>query len=423
MGRRKKEEVQGETYMTTETKEVETIISEGGPVVVDIPIIPSEKIEVQNKEEKIQTSEYLKKELTADEVNQSQSIKDSLDLFLKKVDLTIYDDAVKTTIPTGIDSLDTVLGGGIATGFTQIVGPPGGGKSALAAKILAAGQRKYAGKFIGVYIDSEESTTESRLAQLGVIYPKIKPYVNVSVEKIFQIVEGICAFKDNNPHLMDVPSVVIWDSIANTVTEAGYEADDPNSVTGQKARLLSFLLPKYIANLNKYSVCLVAVNQLRDKIDMGIIKTAADLKFLGDKQIPGGKSILFNSIQLLLVRPSTDIKGEYGFTGIKVMCKAVKNKLFTPNIEIPLVFSFERGFSNFWSNYEMLKNFKRISAAAWCTLGDYTEKKFRQNQAIEFYRTDPKFKELFDSLVQEVLKKEYIDTYSNTAFSTVETDW
>lgn len=389
---------------------------------LDAPILSSEKVPVINKEEKILTSEYLQTKLTDKEIEQASSIKDALNLFLKKIDLT-QDSSVKTTIPTGIDVLDTVLGGGIATGFTQIVGPPGSGKSAIAAKILATGQRKFPGKFIGVYIDSEESTTESRLAQLGVIYPRIQPYVNVSIEKIFQIVEGICSFKENHPEVQDIPSVIVWDSIANTVTEAGLETDDPNSVTGQKARLLSHLLPKYIKEMNKYSVCLVAVNQLRDKIDMGIFKTPADLKFLGDKQIPGGKSILFNSIQLLFIRPSGDVKGEYGFMGIKVHCKMVKNKLFTPNIEIPLIFSFERGFSNFWSNYELLKTVKRIDAGAWCTLGDYTAKKFRQHQAIELYRTDPKFKEIFDSLVQEVLKTEYIDKFSNTASSVVEADW
>ena len=57
-----------------------------------------------------------------------------------------------------------------------------------------------------------------RLAQLGVRYPKIRPYTDITVEKVFKFVEALCSYKENNPQYLDYPSVIVWDSLANTLT-------------------------------------------------------------------------------------------------------------------------------------------------------------------------------------------------------------
>jgi len=170
----------------------------------------------------------------------------------------------------------------------------------------------------------------------------------------------------------------------------------------------------------KYNICLLAVNQLRDRIEIGKFKTQNDLKWLGEKTIPGGKSVIFNSIQLGIMKSNGDLKGEYGFLGSNITLKNIKNKLFTPNIPINLIFSYERGFSNFWTNYELLKTTKRIQTGAWVYLKDYPDKKMRQNQVISVYKTDPKFKELFNKEVMNVLQTEFIDKYSSTNCESVD---
>lgn len=378
------------------------------------------KVKVEEKEQKILTSEYTKNVLTEEELKSAKDLVKSFSLFLSnKMDIS-EDDGIKTTIPTGIDLLDTVMGGGFATSLVQIVGNPGTGKTALACKVLATGQRKFPGKFIGMFVDSEESMTTSRLIQLGVNNPPINPYGDVTVEKVFKMVEGMCIFKEENPVLMDVPFAIVWDSIANTLTEKANITDDVNSVLGEKARVLTHALPKYVKKLNKYKISLVAINQLRDKIQMGPFPTVADLKFLSDRSIPGGKSALFNSVQLLYLKAGKSIKGEYGFDGFLVECRAVKNKLFTPNIDFTLVFSFERGFSNFWTNYELLKKFKRVQSGSWCKLNEYPKVKFRQKDAIRLYREDPDFRQCWDEQVRSVLEEEYIKRFSSTTEDLVE---
>lgn len=399
MGRPPKEKKQ-------ETVDAESVLKE----------IEEDFIEVENPEEKITTSEYLQQEISEEASNAADDLNKTFLDFLEKDNIKVSDTIIKGTVPSGIDVLDAIMGGGAVTSLCQIVGMPGAGKSALAARILATGQRKWPGKFIGLYIDTEQSMTEERLAQLGVNYPTIKPITQgIYVETVFKIIERLCAMKEDNKELMEYPSVIVWDSIANTAPEKAATTDDHHKLLGLKAALLSFYLPKYVDKMNQYNISLIAVNQLRDKIEMdgGFSFQEPTLKFL-DKNIPGGKSLLYNSVQLPYVRQSSKLGGDYGFEGISVKCKFVKNKLFTPNIEIDMVFSFEHGFSNFWTNYELLKKCKRVTVGGgWVNLDGYSGAKCQQKLAIIKYNEDSDFKEAWDNAVKDTIQSEFLDKYKS----------
>jgi len=390
--------------------------SEITPIVINRFPNEEKKVEVKAEakelmpEEKSQP-ESSSKELTPQEIDSANAMGSMLSAFLSKT-IQNPDDSNVKVIPTGIGVLDTILGGGVATKLFQVVGQPGCGKSALVARILATAQRTWPAKFMSVYIDSESAMSEDRLAELGVNYPRIKPYCeDISVEKVFKFVEQICVLKTEHPEYMDIPACVVWDSIANTLSDKGMEVEDKNSVMGQKAAVLSHLLPKYVNKMSKYNVSLIGVNQLRDKIEMGITHAPPTLKFLADKNIPGGNSLLYNSSQLIFLRQREVLK-DYGFDGIIVSVRSIKNKLFTPNIEVELVFSYEHGYSNFWSNYELLKKFKRVTVGGgWVTLDGFSGKKCQQKQAIQKYKEDSEFKEAWDNAVKDLLKTEYLDKY------------
>lgn len=376
---------------------------------------PSKKAK-QNIEEKILTSEYGSNVVKEKDAEEAKNLLDDLTSFLSKETKSDPSSGITSTIPTGIDLLDAVLGGGVCTSLTQFVGMPGSGKSTLASKVIATGQRKWPGKFISVYIDSEESMTTDRLSELGIIYPKIKPYRENKIESVFKIIEAICAYKESNPELIDIPSIIVWDSIANTIPEKALSVENVSQVLGLKAAMLSFLLPKYVNKINRYNIALIGINQMRDKIDMGgpYSKTPSVLRFLPNNSIPGGLSLQHNTTQLFWCRQSSMIDEDvYGFECIKVVGKLVKNKLFTPNIDIELVYSFSKGFTNFWTNYELLKKFKRINVGGgWVKLNGYdSDTKFRQKEAIFRYQDDEKFKKAWDENVKDVIQKEYIDKY------------
>ena len=354
-----------------------------------------------------------KVDIDLEQENQAKALYAEFSAFLEQRDGIRPDVGTKQTISTGIDLADAILGGGFAIGaLVIIVGQPGSGKTMLAIQTLAQGQRQYKGELLPLFLDSEEATTTVRLANLGVIHPKIKPYVDITVEKVFKVLEGLCVYKAEKD-IIDVPSVVIWDSIANTLTEKEREAEDPKNVIGYKARVLSMTIPQYVSKCAKHNICLLAVNQLRDVLDMGQFAAPKDLKFMSHtKDMPGGQILKYNAFQLVEMKVGKAIEPEkLGFEGIRVKIKCVKNKLFPPNVEVTLVGSFTTGFSNFWTNYEFLRDTKRLVTGAWNYLVALPDKKFRTKDAMKLYKEDETFKNAFDSAAKEAIKTEIIEKY------------
>jgi RecA/RadA recombinase len=375
-------------------------------------IQPDEE-EVKKEKKKVRMSKKDKAEVESPDL--TQDLYAEFSAFLKaKADIS-PDVSVKQLIPTGIDILDAILGGGFAAGaLAVIVGAPGSGKSMLADQTLGNAQKLYKGKLLGAVLDSEEATTKLRLAQLGVRYPMIDPYNDITIEKVFKFLEGICLFKEEKG--ITDPSVVIWDSVANTLSEKEREAEELKNVIGYKPKLLSLLIPKYIAKCAKNNICLIAINQLRDLIQMGLYPVAKDLKFMSSqKDMPGGNSLKFNAFHLIEMKVKSVVDREkYGFDGVISSLKCVKNKLFTPNIDIAIVGSFVEGFSNFWTNFEFLKDSKRLTTGAWNYLVNLPDVKFRTKDALATYNENADFKAAWDNSVKDAIKTEIIDKYTVT---------
>jgi RecA/RadA recombinase len=368
------------------------------------------KPEVKEKLKKNKVTTVVKEKTEYSENDAVELYKEFSSFLETSIDI-LPDTGVKDTISTGIDLLDGILGGGFVIGALNIiVGQAGCGKSMLAMQVLGQAQYQFKGNLIGAFLDSEESTTTTRLSNLGVRYPKLKPYNDVTIEKVFKFLEGLCVFKQEK-NLVETPSVVIWDSIANTLSNKEREAEDINSVIGYKAKLLSLLIPKYVSKCSKNNICFIAVNQLRDSLQMGPYQAPRDLKFMSSsKEMPGGTVLKYNAFQLIEMKIGKVLENDkYGFDGIMVKVKCVKNKLFPPNIEIEIAGSFTTGFSNFWTNYEFLKNNKRLVSGAWNYLVSKPDTKFRTKDALELYNTNKEFQNLFDKESKECIKSEIID--------------
>ena len=386
--------------------------------------ITKEEYEKQNQEDSVKMSEAL------------SSIKvDDSDIHLEKVDKKKLEDSnelkdlyaefndfievkgemkaeieEKLTVSTGIDVLDAMLGGGFPVGaLSIIVGNPGSGKSMLAIQTMGAAQRQYKGALTS-FLDSEEATTSQRLANLGVNKPKINPYTDITVEKVFKHMEVMCLFKEKKG-IVDIPSVLCWDSIANTSSQREREVEDLNQAIGFKARLLSFLIPKYISKCSKYNIAFIAVNQMREQLAMGQFAPAKELRFLSaGKSLPGGQSLKFNAFVLLEMKAKGVLDAaKYGFDGILVSVTSVKNKLMPPNMTVELIGDFVRGFNNIRTNFHFLVKNKRLKSGAWNYLETYPEKKFRTKDLETLYHEDDKFKEKYDEAVKECIQTEIIN--------------
>lgn len=334
--------------------------------------------------------------------------------FLEDKTQITCDTGIKDTIPTGIDLLDTVMGGGFAVGSMGVItGNPGSGKTMIALQTMGAGQRKYNGNILVSMLDSEEATTTIRMSNLGVNHPKIKPYNDITVEKVFKFLEGMCLYKEMKG-IIDTPSIVVWDSVANTLSQREREVEDINQAIGYKGRLLSLLIPKYLSKLSAYNICLICINQLRDVIQIGNFAPAKELKYMSQgKTMPGGNSLKFNAFHLIEMKArETATRDKYGFDGYFAELICVKNKLFPPNIKISIAGNFTTGFDNFWTNFKFLVDNKRFITGAWNYLVNYPEKKARTKDLKELYISDPVFKQAFDESIIECLKTEIVDKYN-----------
>lgn len=360
----------------------------------------------QNIVNSIQLSKDEEEELAKDE---GLGLQMEFDQFLNdKVDVDNSDGGEFMKIKTGVDLIDHLSGGGFNVGaFTQIVGMPGSFKSTLLAQIIGYNQKVYNGQMLTVYYDTETSMTTKRLKQLGVDNPPIKPYDDVTVEKVFKTIEAMCAYKQAKK-ITDIPSLICWDSVANTTTDAERGTDNINSTMGLKQKLISQLLPRYLGKMKACSICLLGVNQLRDRLNVGMYSPAPDLMGTANFEIPGGKALKFNTTHLLKLQNRGQIKYEmYEFNGVQVEIEFLKNKSFSSYIKAPIIIDFKKGVSNFWTNYKLLVDNTRLKSGAWNSLVEYPEKKFRTKEAPQIYAEDPKFKEIFDRSVKEVLNQVY----------------
>ena len=338
--------------------------------------------------------------------------KEFAEFLVNKVDI-IENMGEKLTISTGIDILDAILGGGFAVGALNIiVGQPGSGKSMIAMQSIGAGQKQYNG-MLAAFLDSEEATTSLRLSNLGVRKPKIKPITDVTIEKVFKFLETLCVFKATKK--ISLPSMLVWDSIANTLSQKEREVEDINSVIGYKARLLSILVPKYVAKCATHNIAWVAVNQLRDEMAIGgPFSAPKQLRFMSTgKSMPGGNILKFNAFNLIEMKAKGSLDPEkIGFEGIMTSVKTVKAKLFPPNVEIELIGSFVEGFNNFRTNWHFLAKNKRLHTGAWNYLPSCPEIKLRTKDAENVYKDNPKFKEEWDKAVKEAIQVEIIQKYN-----------
>ena len=320
-------------------------------------------------------------------------------------------------ISTNIDVLDLLLGGGIGLGtFTIVVGYSGSFKSTICAQIAKSYRENAVTEGITpfvVYIDTEASMSINRLNSLGLV--NVKPVSNATIEQVFAVIDKIIMYKEElaqkykNDIFLRVPALIVWDSIANTPTEAELKATDVNQVIGQKARVLSAILPKSIMKMQKYNINLLAINQFRDKVAIGPFQAPSDLKHLQhDKTMPGGNSVKFNASQVLefkVLEHKTAAESKYGFRHAKIEVKTVKNKFFPDGYKVQLVIDVARGVDNLYTNFEFLNQYKKVTVGAWSYLKSYPEKKFRIRELREVYNTDTVFKQKFDEEVKNTIEE------------------
>jgi circadian clock protein KaiC len=148
-------------------------------------------------------------------------------------------DQTLVRLSSGLEPLDSLLGGGIEQGTsTLIVGPPGTGKSTLAAQFAAAAGRR--GEHAAMFIfDESRSTLLSRTTGLGIDLAAQVAAGRVSIQQVdpAELSPGEFAHAVQHSVQVDKATVVVIDSLN------GYLAAMPNEkyLVIQLHELLTFL--------------------------------------------------------------------------------------------------------------------------------------------------------------------------------------
>lgn len=230
---------------------------------------------------------------------------------------------VKTFLPSGLMTLDIVLGGGWPMGrVIEVFGHEASGKSMLAAMACAQVQ-KLGG--IAVYMDVETSVDQDFFRALGVDLDKLF-YINpTDLEDVFGILEGMFEFKSAH-YGPEHPMVVVWDSVAATTNKDERQRAWEDKGYSTSAIYISAAFRKLKESFGLHNTLFFLINQTRSNV--GVL--------FGDSTTTyGGSAIRFySSTRIKLNEESKEKIGEKGahkrVVGINLRAECVKNKVIAP---------------------------------------------------------------------------------------------
>ncbi|MCR5309755.1 MAG: recombinase RecA [Bacilli bacterium] len=215
-------------------------------------------------------------------------------------------------IPSGSLLIDGALGvGGYPKGrIIEIFGPESSGKTTLALHAIAECQ-KAGGR--AAFIDAEHSIDPIYAKNLGVNVDELILSQPDCGEQALEIVEMLAesgAF-----------DLIIVDSVAALVPQAELDGEMTDSSVGLQARLMSKAMRKLAGILNRKSVAVIFINQLREKV--GVI-------YGNPETTTGGRALKFYATIRIDIRRSEAIKDGGEIIGNSCKVKIVKNKVSPP---------------------------------------------------------------------------------------------
>ena len=246
-------------------------------------------------------------------------------------------------IGSGSISLDNILTiNGFPKGrIIEIYGNESSGKTTIALQAvkecLASGGK-------AVYIDVENSLDINYLEAIGIDSEKLLLARPESGEQTFNIIDALIKTK-----MIDL---IVVDSVAALVPEVELKGDVVDQNIGAHARLMSKGLRMIQGIISKNNVCVIFINQIREKI--GIM-------FGNPEVTTGGRALKFFSSIRLEVRKSELLKEGNEIIGIKSKVTITKNKLGPPLKQTFIDIFFNKGYDfkneviNFAINYEIIK--------------------------------------------------------------------
>jgi protein RecA len=343
-------------------------------------------------------------------VNGSSSYLDEdLDLFKKELKKEFGDksaldddDFVTSFIPTKLDALDFLLGGGIPQGkLTEIVGKEGCGKSSFGIYMLGQIQKQGG---LGMLIDTENGAGDRfRFENFGVDTSKCIVSVEDLAEKAFMQIERVANYIQKKQ--INVPSLVVLDSVAGLTTRSELEADYDSGGFPATARMIKKGIQRVKLMCKETNLAVLFINQTRVKMG-GMVNPYTGPELTS----PGGDTLKFQAITRILLDRGKFLGDSKQPEGHVVKAKIIKCKTSASlGRTLPMRFYYDkRGYHNPSIVYDVLNDSKYLGTSAWktVTLPDGTEKKFNSDATfVELFEASEENRQHFLKMMRDCYSK------------------
>lgn len=312
------------------------------------------------------------------------------------------DDFVTSFIPTGIDPLDYLLGGGIPQGkITEVIGKEGCGKSSFGIYMLGQIQKQNG---LGVLIDTENGAGDRfRFDNFGVDTQKCIISVEDLAEKAFMQIERVANYIQKKN--ISAPSLLVLDSVAGLTTRSELEADYDSGGFPATARMIKKGIQRCKLMCKETNLAVLFINQTRVKMG-GMVNPYTGPELTS----PGGDTLKFQAITRLLLDRGKFLGDSKQPEGHIVKAKVIKCKTSASlGRTLPMRFYYDkRGYSNPHILYDLLNDAGYMGAGAWknIQLADGTEKKFNSvDTFIELFNSSEENKQHFLRMMRDCYNK------------------
>jgi len=244
-------------------------------------------------------------------------------------------------IPTGCSQLDWAIGGeGWPCGrMVEVHGMESSGKTML-AMMACRNALKMGGT--AIYLDMEAAFNEEWAAKVGLPQEGLILRTPQDLEEVHDIIETVVDnYKKFNP-----PVMIVWDSLAASASRASVRKKSAKEVDpiGAEARLNgSFFRRKVLKEMRNTPVCLMIINQVRNKIGGNPYD---------NETTPGGLAVKFYaSLRVSVKRKRTMKPKREGAlpAGAFIRAKMVKNKISRPYMIADFPIYFNRGVDDVYA--------------------------------------------------------------------------
>lgn len=284
----------------------------------------------------------------------------------------------------GSIGLYDLSGGGYPEGrIIELDGWESSGKTTISLLAVAAAQKKYPEKR-ALYIDGEHALDLKYARTLGVDTDLMILSQPDCMEEGYRTIEALVKTGQI--------SVVVFDSVAGTITEKELEGElGETSALGVKAKLMSQAMPKFSALLNNTKTTGFWINQFREKI--GVM-------FGSPITTPGGNALKFTASVRLELRQSEKQKNIDGdINGIKIKVKCIKNKTAAPFKECEYNIIFGEGIDKHQEIIDYGVSLGIIKkAGSWFSYGD-TKLGQGANGVKEILKDNPDLADELETLI------------------------